>query len=136
MIIQTEEYRGLILSILKQEGLAEKNLIIVKNPTEYAAAKNIKGDFQRTTAFAYIPNMIVVLQSFISPDEVENIMQRICYPLNRGRRKFLERPNKFIEHLVRHEIEHLIYKKTQQQEKEAVDEAFKKMGFVESGSVF
>ncbi len=136
MTIRTEKYRELILNIFTQVGLAEKNLIIVKNPKEYAAAENIKGDFQRTTAFAYIPNMIVVLQSFISSDEVENIMQRICYPLNRGRRKFLERPNKFIEHLVRHEIEHLIYKKTQQQEKEADDEAFKKMGFVENGSGF
>ena len=78
----------------------------------------------------------ILLKVEISDQEQNDALERIAFPLDRGRKHFLNKPERFVEHLVRHEIEHCVFRKPQAQEHEADEEALKKMGFFESGVRF
>ena len=72
----------------------------------------------------------------ITDADISDSLQRICCRLDRGRRKCLTLPERFIEHLVRHEIEHVVFGRNQSEENMADDEALRKMNFKEESTGF
>lgn len=139
MNIITDRYKSLILNILKENGLSADNLIIDDNPYLYARNmhwKNIKEGMIGCSNTDPSGKKIIIIKKKITDIDKEEALQRICYPLDRGRKDFLKTPERFIEHLVRHEIEHCVFRKPQVQESEADEEALRKMGFLETGTKF
>ncbi len=140
MTINIEDHKHLIVEILGKSGLTEENLIIVASPYEYANSKNLKNIKEDMIGYSYrnrsTGDTFILLKKNIDVSDIQHTLERVAYPLDRGRKQFLNTPEKFIEHLVRHEIEHCVYGKTQRQENEADEAALQKMGFRPRNSGF
>ncbi len=139
MNIITDKHKLLIIGILESHGLSENNLIINDNPYLCARDMHWKNINERMIGCSNTDpsgKKIIILKKEITDADQEDAFQRIIYKLDRGRKNFLKTPERFIEHLVRHEIEHCVFRKPQVQESEADEEALRKMGFLETGTKF
>lgn len=139
MTINTDTHITGILNLLKDHGLFKDNLIIADNPYAYAREKNLKDIKECMIGYSYTDTngkKIIILKKLITDVDQKDALQRIIYQLDRGRKNFLKSPERFIEHLVRHEIEHCVFGKPQAQESEADEDVLRKMGFLETGTGF
>lgn len=143
MNIITDRYKPLILNILKENGLSEDNLIIDENPYLFARNMHWKDIKKRMIGYSTTTSSgkkIILIKKEITDADQEDVFQRIINKLDggfdRGRKNFLKTPERFIEHLVRHEIAHCVSRKPQAQESEIDEEALRKMGFSETGTKF
>lgn len=129
-----------ILPLLLEVELDENNLLIENNPYQWATKRNLPNTKVGMIGYSlperFFGKKLIVLKDEITEGEPEDTFQRIAIPLNRGRKQFLSTPKKFIEHLVRHEIEHCVFEKAQGQEHEADEEALRRMGFVSEKAGF
>ncbi len=139
-MVNLNKYKQLVLNILQENGLDEENLILNKNPYMYASQKNLSNIKEGMIGFSFTETnsdkKTIVLKMEISDQEQNDALERIAHPLDRGRKKFLSKPERFVEHLVRHEIEHCVFRKSQAQEHEVDEEALKKMKFTELDTRF
>lgn len=128
-MINLDKYKQLILNLLRESGLGEESLVLHKNPYMYASQKNLSNIKEGMIGFSFTERnsdkKTVVLKMEILDQEQNDALERIAFPSDRGRKQFLRKPEKFVEHLVRHEIEHCVFRKPQAQEHEADGEVDK-----------
>ena len=132
--IYTEKYKTLINKILKENDLSDESFVPSDNPYRYAREKNLGNTKEDMIGCSFIEEQSgikrIVLKREITDQEQRYALERIAYPLDRGMKEFLRTPERFIEHLVRHEIEHCVFGRPQEDELGADEAALQKMGFV------
>ncbi len=133
-IIKTRNHLNQILDILSRYGLTSNNLEIVTSTQSWASARNIKSVNRDILGFSTVENNhetntkreIVVLLEEMSLGDIESALSRIDYPVTKPT-KLIRTDEKFIEHLVLHEIGHVVKGISQKDEEQADDFAFKAM---------
>lgn len=136
-IIKVRAHLDQILDIFSRYGLASENLEIVTSTRSWASARNIKFVNRDILAFSTVENnhetntkrKIIVLLEEMSLSDIESALSRIDYPVSKPS-KFLRSDEKFIEHLVLHEIGHVVKGLSQSDEEEADDFAFREMNLM------
>jgi hypothetical protein len=140
MIHDTKIYISIINRVLDEEKVERNSLQIVENPYIYASDRGGNNLRQDMIGYTFTDNFtkkkVILIKELIDDNDYQHVIQRVSYPLDRGKKTFLSNPEKFIEHLVRHEIEHFKYNLRQDEENTADMNAFAKMGFKETATGF
>lgn len=135
--IKTRDHLNQIIDILSRYGLTSDNLEIVTSTQSWASARNIKSVNRDILGFSTIENNhetntkkeIIVLLEQMSLGDIESVLSRIDYPVTKPT-KSIRTDEKFIEHLVLHEVGHVVKGISQKDEEKADDFAFKAMGLM------
>lgn len=135
--VKTRDHLEQILDILSRYGLTSDNLEIVASTQSWAAVRSIKSVNRDILGFSTVENNhenktkkeLIVLLEEMSLSDIESVLSRIDYPVTKPT-KSLRTDEKFIEHLVLHEIGHMIKGISQKDEEKADDFAFKAMGLM------
>lgn len=135
--IKTRDHLNQILDIFSRYGLTSDNLEIVTSTQSWASARNIKSVNREILGFSTVEKnhetntkkKIVILLEKMSLGDIESVLSRIDYPVTKPT-KFIRTDEKFIEHLVLHEIGHVVQGISQKDEEKADDFAFKAMGLM------
>lgn len=137
--VKTIDHKVLIIRILEQHKLSENNLKIVASTHKWAKERRITSIDREILAFNTIENnnktgskkILIVFKKEMPIEDVKSAILRIDFP-STVRSKFLDTPEKFIEHLTLHEIGHSVYGMSQKDENKADNFAFEQMGVGDS----
>ncbi len=135
--IKTRDHLPQIIDILSKYGLTSNNLEIVLSTQSWASKRGIKSVSRDILGFSTVETNhktntkkeIIVLLEEMSLGDIGSVLSRIDYPVTKPT-KFIKTDEKFIEHLVLHEIGHVVQGISQKDEEKADDFAFKAMGLM------
>lgn len=133
--IKTKNYLEHIVGILGNYDLSQDNLEITTSTFSWANKRGIKSVTRDILAFSTIETHtdtdekkpIIVLLAKMPLGDVNSVLSRIDFKSKKPT-NLLNTDKKFIEHLVLHEIGHLVKGLSQANEEKADDFAFQEMG--------
>lgn len=135
--IRTNNHLQVILSVLSRYELNSDNLEIVPSTYGWASQRRIRSVTRDILAFSTTETnddnkkqrKIIILLEKMFLNDVKSVLSRIDYP-NTKPTASITSDERFIEHLVLHEIGHLIKEIKQSEEEEADNFAFREMGLM------
>src|SRR5258706_815812 len=134
--ILSENHKKRINEILSEIPGLEPKIIFVDNPYLWAKDNGIPNIKQDDIAFSIISQKLIVIKRNISQEDKKHVFDgidlRVSFVNNKGgfsqAERALNTDEKFVEHTVRHERSHILFKITQKDEAMADVHAFEEMG--------